>query len=117
MYNDRSCIMLAHFWTFSDPPTQWNLFQNFTGNLMIILDSSISLHLIATDKLYNGIFKRSLIYLFKYRLLQQLWLLLRKGKQIIKNGYSYNSIKRICSIKHPGLEFFKNILLNVPYHR
>ena len=31
--------------------------------------------------------------------------------------YSYNSIKRICSIKRPGLEFFKNILLNVPYHR
>ena len=31
--------------------------------------------------------------------------------------YSYNSIKRICSIKRPGLEFFKNILLSVPYHR
>ena len=25
---------------------------------MIILDSSISLHLIATDKLYNGIFQK-----------------------------------------------------------
>ena len=32
-------------------------------------------------------------------------------------AYSYNSIKRICSIKRPGLEFFKNILLSVPYHR
>ena len=30
--------------------------------------------------------------------------------------YSYNSIKRICSIKRPGLEFFKKILLNVPYY-
>ena len=35
----------------------------------------------------------------------------------IKGTYSYNSIKRICSIKRPGLEIFKNILLNVPYHR
>ena len=34
------------------------LYQNFTGNLMIIFDSSISLHLIATDKLYNGIFEK-----------------------------------------------------------
>ena len=31
--------------------------------------------------------------------------------------YSYNSIKRTCSIKRPGLEFFKKTLLNVPYHR
>jgi hypothetical protein len=30
--------------------------------------------------------------------------------------YSYNSIKRTCSIKRPGLEFFKKTLLNVPYH-
>ena len=60
------------------------LVQNFTGTLMIILDSSISLHLIATDKLYI----RSLIYLFKCLLLEQLQLLLRKGKQNIKNGFS-----------------------------
>ena len=39
----------------------WNqttLVQNFTENLIIILDSSISLHLIATDKFYNGIFQK-----------------------------------------------------------
>ena len=52
--------------------------------LLIILDSFISLHLIATDKLY----KKSLIYLFKCLLLEQLQLLLRKDKQIIKNGFS-----------------------------
>ena len=30
--------------------------------------------------------------------------------------YSYNSIKRTCSIKRPGLEYFKKSLLNVLYH-
>ena len=29
--------------------------------------------------------------------------------------YSYNSIKRTCSIKRPGLEFFKKSLLNDQY--
>ena len=28
------------------------------------------------------------------------------------NEYSYNSIKRTCSIEWPGLEFFKKSLLN-----
>ena len=31
------------------------------------------------------------------------------------NEYSYNSIKRTCSIKRPGLEFFKKSLLNDQY--
>ena len=31
-------------------------------------------------------------------------------------SYSYNSIKRTCSIKRPGLDFFKKSLLNVPYY-
>ena len=40
---------------------------------------------------------------------------------IVKNTwstltYSYNSIKRTCSIKRPGLDFFKKSLLNVPYY-
>ena len=30
-------------------------------------------------------------------------------------NYSYNSIKRICSIKRPGLEFSKKSLLNDQY--
>ena len=29
--------------------------------------------------------------------------------------YSYNSIKRICSIKRPGLDYFKKSLLNDQY--
>ena len=31
--------------------------------------------------------------------------------------YSHHSIKRTGSIKRPGLEFFKNSLLSVPYDR
>ena len=30
--------------------------------------------------------------------------------------YSYNSIKRTCSIKRPGLNFFKKSLLNDQYY-
>ena len=54
---------------------QTNSGSEFHWEIMIILDSSISLHLIAADKLYNGIFQK------KCLLLQQLQLLLRKGKQ------------------------------------
>ena len=36
---------------------------------------------------------------------------------VISDNYSYNSIKRIYSIKRPGLEFFKKFQLNVPYYQ
>ena len=50
---------------------------------MIILDSSISLHLIATDKLYNVIFQK------KFDLfIQMSSAAAEKGKQIVKNGFS-----------------------------
>jgi hypothetical protein len=39
-----------------------------------------------------------------------------KVENVNVEGYSYNSIKRTCFIKQPGLEFFKNSLLNVPYN-
>ena len=68
MYNDHPCIMLAHFWTFSDPYTQWNLVQNFTGILIIILDSSISLHLIAFFHLMKNKFIERLLIKESYNI-------------------------------------------------
>ena len=42
-----------------------------------------------------------------------------RWQDLVKNAYfhySYNSIKRTCSIKQPGLDFFKKSLLKVPYY-
>ena len=35
---------------------------------------------------------------------------------VVTTTYSYNSIKRTCSIKRPGLDIIKKSLLNVPYY-
>ena len=63
------------------------------------------------------------VSLGSYELLLGVALLSSKGtsndhvdKKRSRGGYSYNSIKRTCSIKRPGLELFKKTLLNVPYH-
>ena len=55
---------------------------------------------------YDTLYLNSSIFIEILNVLWNIWV-----------TYSYNSIKHICSIKRPGLEIFKNILLNVPYHR